>query len=462
MNSELTIATELTPHLSLGESLPEAVRRCAERLLSFGIWHQFTRNEPATSCQDAARKRNRLGHKGVPLWDELKSFLGEFHSGEGNRQIFLAHCRGDRKLDLDKLRHALATVGEIRRVSLKTEERLWTDHRVGYGTVNPLMEGAGVIQIFDEELREPVGVPGTVMTNAGDFTWAVEFSPAELFSHLEGARWSDIIQPEMEVEDPIQWGVREPEAIGILTGNPCESGLELCASINAHVRRLLKNNSLGDVSMPKIIIISTPQIGISMELDKREGPLREALLDAVNELCNDGARILVHPANTTHYFAGDISHRARERGARFLSMPELTAKRLRMSGIQEIALLGTRYVTDFTQPWSAYKDAFKGLKVHTPSPNGWKKIHELGYEVQQRGPTPQCFNWMRDLLRDEVPSSCENVVLGMTEFTPIVRRLKSRGLQGKKLIDPLDIYGESVAYEFLGLPHFEAQAGSDE
>src|SRR5436189_167720 len=99
MNSRLTTEAELAVHLSSGENLPEAVHQCAERLRAFGIWHQFTRNEPATSCQDAARKRNRLGHKGVPLWDELKSFLGEFHSG-GVREIFLAHCRGDRRLDL--------------------------------------------------------------------------------------------------------------------------------------------------------------------------------------------------------------------------------------------------------------------------------------------------------------------------------------------------------------------------
>ncbi|MEK6301023.1 MAG: aspartate/glutamate racemase family protein [Acidobacteriota bacterium] len=458
MSFQDAVDAELEALLAEGEPVLESVRRCAERLAGLGIWHQVSRNEPATSCQDAARKRNRLGHKGIPLWDELKSFLGEYHDAQGQRTIFLAHCRGDRRLDLDKLRQALQLVGDIKRVSLKTEERLWLDHRVGYGTVNPLMEIAGGPQIFDQELRHPVGVPGTMMTNAGDFTWAVEFNPAELVPKLPDSRWADIIQPEMEAEDPIRWGVREPETIGILTGNPCDSGLDLCASVNAHVRRLLKRNSLGDVSMPKIVIISTPQIGISMEMDKREAPLRGALLQAVDELCAAGAKILAHPAHTTHYFTRDIATRAAERGARFLSMAELTAEKLRTSGVQEIALLGTRYVTDLSQPWSVYKNALEGLKVHTPSPDGWNKIHELGYEVQQRGPTPLCFNWMRDLLREEVPASCKHVVLAMTEFTPIVRRLKARGLQGKILIDPIDIYGEAVALEFLGLKSSENES----
>jgi aspartate/glutamate racemase len=456
----MNLDDELESLLAPGETVPEPVRRCGVRLRDLGVWHQFSRNEPATSCQDAARKRNRLGHKGVPLWDELKSFLGEYHDGPGTRKIFLAHCRGDRKLDLEKLCQALESVGEIRRVSLKTEERLWADHRVGYGTVNPLMDIASCLQVFDKELRYAVGVPGTVMTNAGDFTWAVEFNPTELVTNLANSQWADIIQPEMEAEDPTRWGVRSPRTIGILTGNPCDSGLDLCASVNAHVRRLLKRNSLGDVSMPRIVMISTPQIGISMEMDKREKPLREALVQAVDQLCATGAMILAHPAHTTHYFTADISSRAAERGACFLSMAELTAERLRMSGVQEIALLGTRYVTDLNQPWSVYKNAFEGLKVHTPSPEGWKKIHELGYEVQQRGPTPLCFNWMRDLLREEVPRSCIHVVLAMTEFTPIVRRLKARGLQGKILIDPVDIYGEAIALEYLGLRSLGSEPSS--
>lgn len=90
--------------------------------------------------------------------------------------------------------------------------------------------------------------------------------------------------------------------------------------------------------------------------------------------------------------------------------------------------------------------------MHLPSPEGWKKILDLGYEVQQRGPTPLCFNLMRDLLREEVPASCEHVVLAMTEFSPVVEKLKLRGRRGKLLIDPVDIYGEAIAREYLGLP----------
>jgi aspartate/glutamate racemase len=452
MTLEANISEELQPLLFEGDTIPEPVRTCATRLTELSVWRRFSRNEPATSCQDAARKRNRLGHKGIPLWDELKSFLGEYYDAQGVRRVFLAHCRGDRRLDLDKLRLALTFEGEIRRVGLKSEERLWADHRVGYGTVNPLMNVPLVVQVFDEELHNAVGVPGTVMTNAGDFTWAIEFDPVELALRLPGSRWADIIQPNIEVEDPIRRGVQLSETIGILTGNPSDSGLELWASVNAHVRRLLGRDSLGDVSMPKLVMISSPQIGISMEMDHREVPLREALLRAVDELCDSGVRILTHPAHTTHYFSSDIAARATMKGVRFLSMVDATLAHLRSISVKEIALLGTKYVTDFSREWSVYRNAFDGIKVHLPSPQGWQKIHDLGYEVQQTGLTPICFNWMRDLLRDEVPKSCKHVVLAMTEFSPIIRHLKVRGRQGKILIDPVDVYGEAIAHEYLGLP----------
>jgi aspartate/glutamate racemase len=353
----------------------------------------------------------------------------------------------------------LGFAGEIRRVLLKSEERLWAGHKVGYGTVNPLADIGTAIQVFDYELRRPVGVPGTVMTNAGDYTWAVEFDPAELVLKLEGARWADIVQSAGENTaegaddgaDRLIWGVRDPKVIGILTGNPSDAGLALCAAINRHLRALMKENSLGDVSMPRIVILSSPQIGISMEMDKREAPLRKALLDGIDELCVAGAKILCHPAHTTHYFAPDMAARASKKGARFVSMVDATIAKLRAEGVSEIALLGTKYVTDFDGEWSVYRNRFDGIKVHTPSPDGWKKIRELGYEVQQHGPTTRCFNLMRDLLQDEVPRSCKHVVLAMTEFSPVVEKLKLKGRRGKILIDPVDVYGEVIAREYLGL-----------
>lgn len=430
--------------LDEGETMPPAVERCVRRLAAFNAWYQFSRNEPALSCQDAAYKRVRLGHKGIPLSDELKSFLGEYRT-ESGYQIFLAHARGDREIDFAKLRTLLGTSLEIRRASVEVAARLG----IAYGTVNPFLMGDDVRQLFDLELRQRLGIPGTIMTNAGEHTWAVEFYPSDIVDSLPSAEWADIIEPRVEGSDRARVQAQQATPIGILTGNPCDSGVELCSSITRHLRRFMGRDSLGDVAMPKILLTSFPEIGISMEMASRERPLRLAIIAAVDELCASGAKIIAHPAHTTHYFADDIRQRAKQHGAYFVSMADATRDYVRQLAIAELAILGTQFVTDAASRWSVYNTAFEGLVVHRPSPAGWKKIHDLGYEVQQKGPTPLAFNWMRDLLRDEVPSTCNHVILLMTEFAPVARQLRNRGRHGKILIEPLDIYGEAIAQSFI-------------
>ena len=445
MKAVKSIDSTLAPLLRAGETIPTVVRDCAQRLLNLDVWHRFSRNGLALSCADAARKRHRLGHEGIPLWDELKSFYGEYMDTTNSRRLFLAHCRGDRELAFDKLAASLDARSAPKRLILDSTG-------AEYGTINPFTTPTtAVTQIFDYELRRPLGTPGTVMTNAGHLRWAIEFDPGELVMKLPDARWADITKGGIEVQDPRRWGVRDARTIGILTGNPSDSGLDLWESLNMHVRRLLGVNSLGDVSMPKVVMCSSPNIGISMEMDLREEALLKALVSGVDELCAAGAKILAHPAHTTHYFMPHLAAKAAEHGAHFLSMVDLTASKLRRLGICEVGLLGTRYVTDFRCKWSSYREAFADIKVHVASEAGWEKIHALGYEVQQRGATSVCFNWMRDLLRQEVPATCEYVVLAMTEFSPIARHLKTRGRHGKTLIDPVDIYGEALAKAYLGV-----------
>jgi aspartate/glutamate racemase len=443
-NQEL-IGKIVAPLLKKGEKIPKGVFRCAEILLSLGVWHQFSRNPKAMSCPDAAQRRNRLGHIGIPLWDELKSFLGEYEDSGGSKKLFLAHYRGDREVDLHKVRIALNTEKEVHR--LKSSEGL----EDVYGIVNPFFESDDILQIFDYELHRNIGVPGTVMTNAGEHTWAVEFDPSELVIKLKGASWADIIESSENSGDSKITKRIEPKTIGILTGNPSDSGLYLLEAINHHLRILMGKESLGDVSMPKVIMLLTPEIGISMEIAEREVPLRKSIIKAVDELCDAGANVIVHPAHTTHYFAPDISEHSAKRGAKFISIADVTVEWLKTNKIEEISILGTSYVTDFTQKWSIYANAFSDIKVHRPSVKGWEKIHEIGYEIQQKGLTPRCFNLMRDLLTDEVPKSCKYVLLAMTEFTSISKHIhkKSRILGDKILIDPIDIYGKAISHEYL-------------
>src|SRR4051812_3134265 len=76
-----------------------------------GIWHVLSRNLPAESCPDAANKRNRLGHTGIPLSDELKSHVAVYDDGN-ERRIVAVHCRGHQRRDDRKLAGVLGGVAD--------------------------------------------------------------------------------------------------------------------------------------------------------------------------------------------------------------------------------------------------------------------------------------------------------------------------------------------------------------
>jgi aspartate/glutamate racemase len=471
----LSIKQRLEGLLLKGETeVPEAVINCAERLQELGIWHQFSRNHTATSCRDAAHKRNRLGHEGIPLWDELKSYLAAVESRDwqnaSKTHFVLAHCRGDREFDLKKVgqtiqgsHHITEHLGglgmPIDNIRIANQEEAG-QFGVEYGLVNPFLAPKSMVHLFDRELGKSFGPPGTVMTNAGDRTWGVEVDikaivnhPVKEFGDKIIFKAGDLVAPQVEkVESKDVWGVRGPrKTIGILTGNPPRSGFELCELMGEEIQRSLGPNSLGDISMPPTLIRSVPEIGISMEIAARQEALRRIMIKEVRRLCNEGADIIVHPAHTSSAFAEEMKNAARQLKVEFISIADTLGVYLEKSGINEFALLGTKFVTDLSRKGNIYEKVFAGKTVHIPPDYIYEKINELAFEVQQHGATPQALNSLADILRKGIPEGCANVVLAMTEFTPVANKLKASGRQGKILIDPMKIYAEAIARKYLGL-----------
>jgi len=75
---------------------PALVAANSALLGSLGVWHLVSKNKFAANggCADAATKRNRLGHTGIPVFDELKSHVGAYTDEQGTRRYVVAHCRG--------------------------------------------------------------------------------------------------------------------------------------------------------------------------------------------------------------------------------------------------------------------------------------------------------------------------------------------------------------------------------
>lgn len=407
------------------------------------IWCLLGRNPKALSCRDAANKRYRLGKEGIPLEDELKSFLGRYEE-EGETHYVAVHCRGDQMLDMGKIRHALGIAGHVERL-ITTDS---SEEAAGmYGLVNPFalaegFQGSPVIQLFDRASLDFRGLPNTMMTNAGDRTWAVEFRPRDVVSALgDLARVADVTET-----GPIR---REgPVTIGIITGNAPDSGIILWQHINRRVQELMGSRFQGDLSYPPVSVRSIPGLGLSMELDKRTEQVWEQLEPAVRSLCEEGARLLCLACHTNHYFTERIRDLAARYDARFISVAETVGEWARHNRVPELTLVGISYVASLGE-WSAYRHLAGVVDVKPLSEKGLERIHELGYLVKQEGATEAGRNKLRSILNDEAQTS--HVVIALTELSILLDSQRKQGRSSRVIVDALKIYGEEIADAYIGL-----------
>ena len=444
-----------------GEAVPPSVIVTIELFCRLGLWFQLSRNHEARSCRDVAHKRNRLGHEGIPLWDEMKSFFGRYVNAAGETRLVVAHCHANQRLDFVKLTAVLGMEAVPERLTPAEMEKLGLD----YGMVNPwetwrfdprntpfTMDlkfiAQEVEQVFDDDLLQPIGTPGTVMTNAGDLTWAVEFHPQELVKKLAHAKVAEIAEPDPE-EEPRLWGVKDDRPIGIITGNPPEAGMYLWQLINAKVREALGDGCCGDVSMPRMEVVSVPELGLSMELGERLAPVEAALETAARQLAGRGVKLLALPCNTTSFFVPKLHQWCAGTQTRYLSMTEVTGAWLRREGVTEVALVGINYVADLGH-WSAYREPLAGMKIELLNGEALERVRELAYAVKAEGPNHPLLSKLRAILNRYVTS--KHVVLGLTELSLLVELQKGGGKSGKVLIDPMNLYADALAREYLGLP----------
>jgi aspartate/glutamate racemase len=186
-----------------------------------------------------------------------------------------------------------------------------------------------------------------------------------------------------------------------------------------------------------------------MELDRREEEIWPHLRKAVVDACKSGVQVLAIACHTTHYFTPQIRRICDQYGTEFLSMAEVLAQWLRHQGIQELALVGIRHVSELG-PWSAYREPLAGFKVERPTERAKQLLDELAYQVKAEGPSEAGLNRLRDILRTEVASN--TVVLALTELSILLSYQRKKGKSGRLIIDPLALYAEALAFRYLGLP----------
>jgi len=432
------------------DSLPENVKTVIEFCVKNEIGFVLSRNSKAFSCRDARSKRNRLGHIGIPLHDELKSILFKGIDILSKQEKFLmVHCRGHLDIDVNKLVEKCCLTG---RPEIVDEEEMNVRFGMVHGIVNPFLVqgkyGEKVIHVVDMSVLTPITeFPGTMLTNAGDHTWGIEFDPSCLPKALayNPDSLTDVSIPASKPENAERDVYTKPRSIGIITGNGPDSGMSLWKKINNHFTQMFSDNFSGDFSLPIILTFSLPSMGMSMELEKRNSATWSVISDAVTKLKMLDVELLVLACHTTHYYTEKIRELFEDDNHEFVSMAEETVKYIERHNINDVAILGINYVADL-QGYSAYK-ALSNINVEKLSLETLEKFHDLGYEIKKMKNSQAAFQKFVSLLKKEVVS--ENVIIALTELSLIYESQKKKGNE-KKIIDPLDIYAKAIAHKSLG------------
>lgn len=436
------------------ESVPSQVLAARCFLQRLGVWHQFSRNAPALSCRDAANKRYRLGHIGIPLCDELKSFLGRFENSAGITHHVAVHCRGDCELDLTNLSAIVGARGAVTRLSARELEELG----MAYGLVTPFaayeldaaLLSLPILHVWDEDVLRPSAPPGTMVTNAGHHTWAVEFVPREFIRRVESETTNRIVIGRFsrrESDAPAR-PLDRPRGckIAILTGNAPESGIRLWSLMNERIRLRLGTRCHGDVSMPSVDVFSLPELGLTMELDQREAFVWPIIEAAACRALEAGAAFLALACHTSHYFTPQLRELCEARGSEFISMPEVVGAWVQQQGLSRIGIIGIRFVAELGK-WSAYRAALGDAMVEIPSGDRLEEIAALAYRVKTEGVTSAGITRLRDLIRTSV--DCDTIVLALTELSLLMDQLRLKGRGRKILIDPIELYADALAARFV-------------
>lgn len=276
-----------------------------------------------------------------------------------------------------------------------------------------------------------------MMTNGGELTWAVEFRPTQLVGALQrqGCIVAEIATKRSRVP------ATEPPAIGIVTGNGPDSGMTLWTLLNGEIRERLSHQFPRRPLLPPCLRALVAGHGDSpwswtavRSSSGRCSPRRSSFF-AVR-----GAAHLVLACNTTQDSVC-VSPKSRPgMPPNSVLMADCTVRHLAATGVDEIAMIGIRYVADLGE-WSAYRDLAR-LRVEPVPPRFLSASTSWLYRVKPRRAEHRGPPTVRRHLASRHP--LQYVVVALTELSLLLAGQASGRLE-KVMVDTLGLYAGAIA-----------------
>ena len=171
----------------------------------------------------------------------------------------------------------------------------------------------------------------------------------------------------------------ERHRIGLIAGSGPEAGADLWIKVIEETKALLGDKYLGDLDGPRVRIISSPILGLSMELEINDVAVWPELERVFDDLAAQTDHIAI-ACNTLNYYERQI--KAQPRQAELVSVADVVEDYLSQRGDTSVALLGAAPVTKMDS-WSAYHRLAQNFEVEIPDDTA--ALHQIIYDVKRYG-----------------------------------------------------------------------------
>ncbi len=202
------------------------------------------------------------------------------------------------------------------------------------------------------------------------------------------------------------------KTVGIVGGLSPESTILYYRGLNEAVRARLGGHHNAR------ILLNSLDFGEFVALKERgdwdtQGRL---IVDAALRLERAGADFVLLATNTMHRFADDLRARLT---IPFLHLADATAERIRASGLNRIALLGTAYTME--QDFYKKRLSVHGIEPLVPNPQKRAEIHRIIYDELCHGIVKdESREVYRAIISGLIEEGAQGVILGCTEITMLV------------------------------------------
>ena len=167
--------------------------------------------------------------------------------------------------------------------------------------------------------------------------------------------------------------------LGIITGSGPEAGVDMWQKILAANKHMMQEGFQGDLDAPNVSIISEPQLGLSMELEKNDAIVWQNLARVAQQLATQVDYYAI-ACNTLNYYQPQLE--ALGLSAKLVSFGDVLKHKILTEGLTKVALLGSDSVTNLGT-WSPYRQLKDVVQVEVPKADSG--LHQLIYDVKTYG-----------------------------------------------------------------------------